>query len=297
MQETTTSTQLELTKQTKKGLHVFQKFWDSLDWEKILSTVIYKTMLILIFLIILFIIRKIILRLIEKSFNNYRKKGSYSESRIKTLETLAKNFFQYFLFFVIVYSILTIIGIPVGSLIAGAGIFGVALGLGAQGFINDVITGFFIIYERQLDVGDHVILDTVEGIVDQVGLRTTQVKSFDGTLNYIPNRQILIVSNLSREDQQVLIDIRVKPDEDIEKVKQIIHQINEDIVKNIPEVKTDPTIIGLVNLPNGSFAVRSIVYAAAGTQAIVKSSITTAYVEALTKAGITIPTNPLSIGV
>ena len=203
MQETTTSTELELAKQTKKGIHIFQNFWDGLDWEKIISSVIYKTMLIIIFLIILLIIRKIVIRLIEKSFNNYRKKEVYSESRIRTLETLAKNFFQYFLFFVIVYSVLTIIGIPVGSLIAGAGIFGVALGLGAQGFINDVITGFFIIYERQLDVGDHVILDTVEGIVDQVGLRTTQVKSFDGTLNYIPNRQILIVSNLSRENQQV----------------------------------------------------------------------------------------------
>ncbi|MEG0255662.1 MAG: mechanosensitive ion channel family protein [Vagococcus sp.] len=297
MQETTSSTQLELTKQTKKGIHVFQKFWDSLDWEKIFSTVIYKAMIILIFLIILIIIRKIVLHLIEKSFENYRKKEAYSEGRLKTLETLAKNFFQYFLFFVLVYSILTIIGIPVGSLIAGAGIAGVALGLGAQGFINDVITGFFIIYERQLDVGDHVILDTVEGIVDQVGLRTTQVKSFDGTLNYIPNRQILIVSNLSRENQQVLIDIRVNPDEDIEKVKQIMHDINEKIIKDIPDIKTEPTIIGLINLPNGSFAVRCIVYAKAGSQMIVKSKMTTAYVEALTTAGIAIPTSPLNLGI
>lgn len=295
MQETTTSTELELAKQTKKGFHIFRNFWDGLDWEKIISSVIYKTMLIIIFLIILLIIRKIVIRLIEKSFNNYRKKEVYSESRIRTLETLAKNFFQYFLFFVIVYSVLTIIGIPVGSLIAGAGIFGVALGLGAQGFINDVITGFFIIYERQLDVGDHVILDTVEGIVDQVGLRTTQVKSFDGTLNYIPNRQILIVSNLSRENQQVLIDIRVNPDEDIEKVKQIMQQINEKLVNEIPEIKTDPTIIGLIPLPNGTFAVRSIVYALAGSQVIVKSQMTTAYVEALTNAGITIPATPMNL--
>lgn len=297
MQETTTSTQLELTKQTKKGIHVFQKFWEGLDWEKIISTVIYKTMLILLFIVILLIIRKIVISLIEKSFDNYRKKEVYSESRIKTLETLAKNFFQYFLFFVIIYSVLTIIGIPVGSLIAGAGIFGVALGLGAQGFINDVITGFFIIYERQLDVGDHVILDTVEGIVDQVGLRTTQVKSFDGTLNYIPNRQILIVSNLSRENQQVLIDIRVNPDEDIEKVKQIMHHINMNLGKDIPEIKTEPDIIGLIPLPNGTFVVRCVFYALAGSQVIVKSKMTTAYVEALTDAGISIPTTPLNLSI
>ncbi len=297
MKETTASTQLEITKQTKNGLRVFQNFWNTLDWEKIFSTVIYKIFLILIMCLLLFIVSKIVLKLIEKSFKNYRKKETYSEGRLNTLETLAKNFFQYFLFFVIIYSILTIIGIPVGSLIAGAGIAGVAIGLGAQGFINDVITGFFIIYERQLDVGDHVILDTVEGIVEQVGLRTTQVKSFNGTMNYIPNRQILIVSNLSRGNQQVLIDIRVNPDEDIEKVKRIMHQINEKIALNMPEIRSEPNILGLTTLPNGTFAVRCVLYAVAGSQVIVKTALTTAYVEELTKQGVTIPTSPLNLGI
>ncbi|HCM88769.1 MULTISPECIES: mechanosensitive ion channel domain-containing protein [Vagococcus] len=297
MKETTTSTQLEITKQTKNGLRVFQNFLNNLDWEKIFSTVIYKAFLILLMCLLLFIVSKIVLKLIEKSFKNYRKKEAYSEGRLNTLETLAKNFFQYFLFFVIIYSILTIIGIPVGSLIAGAGIAGVAIGLGAQGFINDVITGFFIIYERQLDVGDHVILDTVEGVVEQVGLRTTQVKSFNGTLNYIPNRQILIVSNLSRGNQQVLIDIRVNPDEDIEKVINIMHKINEEVALNIPEVRSEPNILGLTALPNGAFAVRCILYAVAGSQIMVETALTTAYVEELTNQGVTIPTSPLNIGI
>lgn len=297
MQETTTSTQLELTKQTQKGFRVFQNFWDNLDWEKILSTFIYKSFLILLALVILFIVNKIILNLIERSFSNYRRRENYSSGRLNTLETLSKNFAQYFLFFVIVYSILTIIGVPVGSLIAGAGIAGVAIGLGAQGFINDVITGFFIIYERQLDVGDHVILDTVEGIVEQVGLRTTQVKSFDGTMNYIPNRQILIVSNLSRGNQLVLVDIRVNPDEDIEQVKNIMAQVNEEIVPTLADIRSEPSLIGLVTLPNGSFAVRSSLYALSGSQYTVKSQMTTAYIEALTKAGISIPVSPINIGI
>lgn len=297
MQETTTSTQLELTKQTEKGIRVFQNFWDNLDWEKILPTVIYKGMIILLILIIIFILRKIILNLIHRSFANYRKKETYSSSRLNTLETVLKNFAQYFLFFVMIYSVLTIIGVPVGSLIAGAGIAGVAIGLGAQGFINDVITGFFIIYERQLDVGDHVILDSVEGIVEQVGLRTTQVKSFNGTMNYIPNRQILIVSNLSRGNQQVIIDIRVNPDEDIEAVKKIMAEVNQELLSSIPEIKSEPNIIGLINLPNGAFVVRCSLYALSGSQLSVKSKLTTAYVESLTKAGITIPTSPLNLNI
>lgn len=298
MQDTTASTteQLEIAKQTKKGIHIFQNFWENLDWEKIISTFIYKTFLILIVLLILFIVRKILLNLIHTSFANYRKKDAFSTGRLTTLETLAKNFAQYFLFFVMVYSILTIIGIPVGSLIAGAGIAGVAIGLGAQGFINDVITGFFIIYERQIDVGDHVILDSVEGVVEQVGLRTTQVKSFNGTMNYIPNRQILIVSNLSRGNQQVVIDIRVNPDEDIEKVRSIMEEVNQTLIPTLTDARSEPKIIGLVNLPNGSFAVRSSLYALSGSQFSVKSALTTAYIEALTKEGIVIPSSPINLG-
>lgn len=295
MQETTSSTQIELAKQTKKGIRVFQNFWDGLDWEKILSTVVYKGFIILLVLIIIFILRKIILNLIHTSFSNYRKKEAYSSGRLNTLETVTKNFAQYFLFFVMIYSVLTIIGVPVGSLIAGAGIAGVAIGLGAQGFINDVITGFFIIYERQLDVGDHVILDSVEGIVEQVGLRTTQVKSFNGTMNYIPNRQILIVSNLSRGNQQVIIDIRINPDEDIEAVKKIMSEVNNTLMETIPEIKSEPNIIGLINLPNGTFVVRCALYATSGSQLSVKSKLTTAYVESLTKAGITIPSSPMNL--
>ncbi|MBO0475826.1 mechanosensitive ion channel family protein [Vagococcus sp. DIV0080] len=295
MQETTTSTQVDLITETQKGLNVFQQFWQNLDWEKILSTVIYKGVLILITLLILVILRKIIIKFIHTSFANYRKKDVYSPNRLKTLETLTKNFSQYLLFFIMIYTVLTILGVPVSSLIAGAGIAGVAIGLGAQGFINDVITGFFIIYERQLDVGDHVILDQVEGTVEQVGLRTTQVKSFNGTMNYIPNRQILIVSNLSRGNQRVLIDIRVNPDEDIERVKRIMQAVNDEIVANTPEIRSEPNIVGLINLPNGTFVVRCLLYAVSGSQLTVSSKLTTAYVEALTKEGINIPTTPVNL--
>ncbi|MGO3732769.1 MAG: mechanosensitive ion channel family protein [Vagococcus sp.] len=295
MQETTSSTQLEIVKQTSKGLNLFHKFWANLNWEKIISTIITKAFLIMVVILILIIVRKIVLKILSNTFEKYKKKQTYSEGRITTMHTVARNFFQYFLFFVAVYSVLTIVGVPVGSLIAGAGIAGVAVGLGAQGFINDVITGFFIIYERQLDVGDHVVIDSVEGIVDQVGLRTTQIKSFNGTMNFVPNRQILIVSNMSRGNQQVLIDIRVKPEEDIERVKEIMEFVNKEQLINIAELRSEPNILGLVDLQNGSFAVRCVAYAVAGSQFMVKTEMTTAYIEALTNAGINIPTSPINL--
>ncbi len=109
------------------------------------------------------------------------------------------------------YAILSILGIPVSTLLASAGIVSVALGLGAQGFVTDIVTGFFILLEQQFSVGDVVKINTITGKIHAVGLRTTQVISDDGTLNFIPNRSITVVSNMSRNNMQAVIDIRLDP--------------------------------------------------------------------------------------
>ena len=116
---------------------------------------------------------------------------------------------NYVLYFFLVYCLLSILGVPVSSLLAGAGLAGVALGLGAQGFLSDVVNGFFILLENQFEVGDAVEVGAVTGLVSTVGIRTTQIRGFDGTLHFIPNRNITIVSNKSRGDMRAQIDIPV----------------------------------------------------------------------------------------
>ena len=80
---------------------------------------------------------------------------------------------NYVLYFFLVYCLLSILGVPVSSLLAGAGLAGVALGLGAQGFLSDVVNGFFILLENQFEVGDAVEVGAVTGLVSTVGIRTT----------------------------------------------------------------------------------------------------------------------------
>ena len=296
MTESTTSTQTpEVINEAAKNVRGINKFFEQLDWNKIIATTINKVILFLIVVILLTILRKILLTLVDKSFTNYKKKDNYSENRMHTLRTLSRNFIQYFLFFIGLYSVLTLIGVPVGSLIAGAGIAGIAIGLGAQGFINDVLTGFFLIYERQLDVGDHVVIDSIEGTVNDIGLRTTKIKSFNGTMNYIPNRQILIVSNLSRGNQLVVVDIRVNPTDDIDQIMDIMKSVNEDQIINLNDIRSEPNIVGVVDLGGGNFAIRSTVYAVSGAQFGVKTQMMTSYIEALTKAGIKLPTSPINL--
>ena len=124
--------------------------------------------------------------------------------RQKTISRLLENVFNYTLYFFLLYCILSILGLPVSSLLAGAGIAGVAIGMGAQGFLSDVINGFFILFERQLDVGDEVVLTNgllLSRKVVSVGIRTTQLRGEDQVLHFVPNRNITVVSNFSRTDQ------------------------------------------------------------------------------------------------
>ena len=227
----TTTTGETLTDQAVSQVNAFQRFWNGIDWDGILATLIQKS-LYLLFLIILFgFLNRIGKYLIDKSFKQYSKKTVINESRLKTLQSLLNTVFYYTMGFFFIYAILSVIGVPIGSLLAGAGIAGVAIGLGAQGFMSDMINGFFIIMEQQMDVGDYIKLTnlTIEGTVVSVGIRTLQLKSVDGTVHFIPNRNITTISNLSRSNMQVVLNIRIVPEEGYDKNYEIIQKFNETL--------------------------------------------------------------------
>ena len=294
--ETVDSSAPDLAEATVKKVSALQRFWNNINWDAIVATLIEKSLSILFLIFLFFIIQRIGKYLIDRTYANYSKKQHFSESRLKTLHTLIINAFQYTLFFFFIYSLLTIVGVPVGSLLAGAGIAGVAIGLGAQGFMNDLITGFFIILEQQMDVGDYIRLLAlnIEGTVTSVGLRTTQIKAVDGTVHFIPNRNITTISNLSRANMQVLIDVRIKPEEGYEKICEVITEVNETLKeKYIESIQTGPDIFGMVDLGNGNFAVRTTMYVLNGKQFAVKEEFLAQYIKALTEAGFTIPNTPI----
>ncbi|NSU28851.1 mechanosensitive ion channel family protein [Enterococcus faecalis] len=294
--ETVDSSAPDLAEATVKKVSALQRFWNNINWDDIVANLIEKSLSILFLIFLFFIIQRIGKYLIDRTYANYSKKQHFSESRLKTLHTLIINAFQYTLFFFFIYSLLTIVGVPVGSLLAGAGIAGVAIGLGAQGFMNDLITGFFIILEQQMDVGDYIRLLAlnIEGTVTSVGLRTTQIKAVDGTVHFIPNRNITTISNLSRANMQVLIDVRINPEEGYEKICEVITEVNETLKeKYIESIQTGPDIFGMVDLGNGNFAVRTTMYVLNGKQFAVKEEFLAQYIKALTEAGFTIPNTPI----
>lgn len=297
--QTVDSSTTNVVDQATEQLSAWQKYWQSIDWDRVFSVLIQKGITILAVLILFYLIRKIGSFLINQSFDRQKKKMTDNATRIETIHALSMNVFSYTLFFFFLYSILDTLGIPVGSLLAGAGIAGIAIGLGAQGFTNDIITGFFIIMEQQIDVGDYIRLTDlqVEGTVTSVGIRMLQMKSTDGTVHFIPNRNITTISNLSRAHMQVKVDIRIQPDEGFDKISQLIEETNKMLAEEFKEEIFDgPTLFGMVDLGNSNYAIRTILYVTNGKQYKLQEEFLTAYVKILNQNGFTIPNDPIVLG-
>ncbi|GAA3008777.1 mechanosensitive ion channel family protein [Tetragenococcus solitarius] len=282
---------------TTEKLNAFQRWWNNIDWEQLTGTVISKVITVIALSILFAILIRLADYFIDRGFR-LNKKKKQSEVRVKTMNTLAKNVSHYTLGFFYVYSLLSSIGIPVGSLLAGAGIAGLAIGLGAQGLMSDIFTGFFIIIEQQFNVGDYIQLTDLglEGTVISVGLRTLQLQSGDGTVHFIPNRNITTISNTSRFDMRVQVNVRVQPSEGLDGIYQAIERANQKIVDKYSEyIQTPPVIFGLVDLGNNNFAVQTTMYVQNGQQGKLQEELLSSSIQELTTDGYSIPSSPITI--
>lgn len=274
--------------------NVFTRYFQQFNWSAILDDVFSK-FVSLVFLCLLFWVAKKILHLfVTRLIAPSLKLSRQDAARQKTIMRLIENLLNYVLYFLLFYWVLSILGLPVSSLLAGAGIAGVAIGMGAQGFLSDLVNGFFILLERQLDVGDNVRLTNgaikIAGTVVSVGIRTTQVRDADGTLHFVPNRNITVVSNLSRGDMRVLIDIPIYAETDLDEIYRIIAAVNQEAVPEHPEVLKEPDILGPQMTASGQFYFRISLIVASGMQASLYHIFYKLYHEALLKEGVSLPT-------
>lgn len=293
---TTSSSDSSIIAPAEKQLNAFQKWWQAIDWEAIIAIIIQKALMLIFLMLLFLLICRIAIAVIDRTYQSYGKRMNLNAGRMTTIHTLIRNIVQYTIGFFFLYSILSVLGVPVGSLLAGAGIAGVAIGLGAQGFMNDIITGFFIIMEQQIDVGDYIRLKNldVEGTVTSVGLRTLQLKAVDGTVHFIPNRNITTISNTSRADMQVIVDVRINPSEGIADIRAIIEQANRRIEDSYKDsITTPPSVFGLVDIGNGNYAIRTTLYTKNGFQYKVKEELLSDSINSLLAEGFTIPNEPI----
>ena len=148
----------------------------------------------------------------------------------------------------------------IGPILASAGILGLAVGIGAQNLVKDIITGAFIVLEQQFGVGDVVRIGDRSGAVEYVGLRTTILRDQEGTAHIIPNGKIEVVSVMTRGWSQFVLDIDVSSETDLERVITTTEKVLKDYAKEFPQnVLAEPQVLGIESFGDNSVKIRSVV--------------------------------------
>lgn len=226
------------------------------DWGGILeSTGVIILQLILIWIAYL-VFKGIGKRLIIGAFDKMQENGKMSKGRAKVLEGLLLSVLSYTLIFIVIVVVFGIFGLPIGGLIAGAGIVGLAIGFGAQGLVSDIVTGFFILAEKWADVDDYIITAGVDGVVEEIGLRTTKIRDFDGVLHYIPNRNIENLSNYSRGDMRALVEIGFSYNDNIDKAFKVAQEVCDTIAKEDENIVEGPNVDGVETIDKHAVVMR-----------------------------------------
>jgi small conductance mechanosensitive channel len=157
-----------------------------------------------------------------------------AKKRAHTLGNILRHALIVVIFFIAIVMILGELGIVVGPLLATAGVGAVAIGLGAQSLVKDVINGFFIILENQYRIGDVIQVTGVSGLVESVNLRRTVLRDMEGRVHTIPNGEIKIVSNLSKEWSRSVLDIGISYREDVDQVIDLLRQVGSELEAEEP---------------------------------------------------------------
>ncbi|WP_373482894.1 mechanosensitive ion channel family protein [Acetobacterium sp.] len=267
----------------------FSSYLSQIDF----SSLLHKGLITGIVLIAVVISLKITFSVVDRIFNGEKNGLEPRDSRrIVTLNRVTKTAAR--------ASIWTLAGliilgqfINVGSLLAVAGVGTLAIGFGAQGIVEDVMSGFVIVFENQFSVGDYVIIDeTHYGIVEAIGIRTTSVREFNGGLFIIHNGKIDRLVNYSKGHMKAIVEVGIAYEEDANKVMKILEEVCEDLYENHEELfKIRPEIQGITRLDPSAVIIRVVCDEDASSKFAAENLLRQRIKEVFDEEGIEIPYN------
>ncbi|WP_343751821.1 mechanosensitive ion channel family protein [Lentibacillus halophilus] len=269
----------------------WQQLWDYVTgadlWVSVGSALLNTILIIILAMLVIRFGNRMIERIFEnRTHNPFR----ITERREVTLKKLIQNTLKYTVYFIAIIMILQgVLNLPITSLLAGAGVAGLAIGFGAQSLVRDVISGFFIIFEDQFSVGDYILVSGAEGTVEEIGLRTTKIQSWTGEQHVIPNGNVTQVTNYSVHNGLAVVDVNIPYENDAVIAEKLIETIGKELPDQYEEIVRVPEVIGVQTLESSHYVIRVIaetlpVYQWAGAR-IMRKEIK----EALYKEGIDIP--------
>lgn len=214
----------------------FFKYIEKFKEEQI--PLLIKSAIIILFFFILFKIIKFVIL-------TATKKIKINTNKANTLKLFFINVTKYGIVFIAVIHVLDIYNVGSTSILTVAGIGSIALGFAAQNLVKDFIVGIFIFLEEQYNVSDIVEIQNITGTIEHVGLRTTKIRGFDGTLHIIPNSEIKIVSNKSNNYQSIYLEFPIPYEHDTNKIIEILNTELKNKYSTINGLKSVPKILGI----------------------------------------------------
>ncbi|HWR41139.1 MAG TPA: mechanosensitive ion channel family protein [Patescibacteria group bacterium] len=210
--------------------------------------------------------------------------------RAMTLGTLLQSLIRYTVYAVVVMMLLKELQIDTTSIIAGAGFLGLAVGVGAQSLIKDMVTGFFIIFEDQFGVGDYIACGEMSGTVVDIGFRVTRLRDANGVLHIIPNGAILKVSNYTRGHMQAVVDVAVPVSSEFEQIMLLLEQHCRELdIELEDQLAGSIKVLGVVAMNTTVVTIRLLADTPPLAQFGVERAIRRKIIVALSAAGILPP--------
>ncbi len=185
-----------------------------------------------------------------------------TQKRVKTLGNILRKASFVTVFVLAFMMVLREIGIDIAPIIAGAGIVGLAIGFGAQNLVRDIISGFFIIMENQVRVGDVAVVNGTGGLVEEINLRTIVLRDLQGTVHIFPNGTINTLSNMTRGWSRYVIDVGVAYKENVDEVMEVLKEIGEELYKDEkfrPSILEPLEILGVDNFGGSEVIIKCMI--------------------------------------
>lgn len=183
-------------------------------------------------------------------------KRYFTERKFQTLFSVLSGFLKYFLYFIGISLLLyNVFGISIASIMAVAGVGGIALGFGAQSLVRDIITGLFILIEDQYSIGDIIEVCGKSGTVEKIDLRITKIRDANGDMHVIPNGEITIVTNMCKEYNRAIVEVSVSYNENTDRVIGILE--DEMTQYRVPEhTNSMPEVQGILRFDENAMVLR-----------------------------------------
>ncbi|HJE51150.1 MAG TPA: mechanosensitive ion channel family protein [Tessaracoccus flavescens] len=246
-------------------------------WEKLLLAGVVILVALVLRFVLTYAIRRTVRVLLAKPLERNEDLGAKARKilakasglsaerhrqRVETMGSLLRNVVDVVLVVVVLLTVLAIFGVPMGPLVASAGIGGVALGFGAQSLVKDYLSGIFMLAEDQFGVGDLITVGDLTGTVQEVTLRVTKLRDASGTVWYVRNGEVLTLGNISQGYSTSVVDIPVAIDEDPERAQAVLREALGTMADE-PEfaevLLENPAVLGVGDVSGGTMTLQVLI--------------------------------------